>query len=118
MAAVLVEDGEEYIVDTIITDDNMKYIDTGTGVTGAQKSDTGMETGTAETRATGVMSESPNAQTIQVVGTVSFTGGHAVTEVGLFTHLAAGVLAIRDTHGAINVVNGDGIQYTIRLEIQ
>ena len=117
MAAVLVEDGEEYIVDTIITDDNMKYIDTGTGVTGAAKGDTGMETGTAETRATGVMSEA-NAQTIQVVGTVSFTGAHAVTEVGLFTHLAAGVLTIRDTFGAINVVNGDGIQFTITLEIQ
>jgi len=117
MAAVLVEDGEEYIVDAIIAADVMKFIDTGTGVTAADKADTGMETGTAETRATGVMSEA-NAQTIQVVGTVTFTGSHAVTEVGLFTHLSAGVLAIRDTFGVINVVNGNGIQFTITLEIQ
>ena len=117
MAAVLVEDGEEFIVDVVIADDNMKYIDTGTGVTAADKADTGMETGTAETRATGVMSED-NAQTIKVIGTVSFTGSHAVTEVGLFTHVAAGVLCIRDTFAAINVVNGDGIQFTITLEIQ
>ena len=117
MAAVLVEDGEEYIVDAVIAADAMKYIDTGTGTTAADKADTGMETGTAETRATGVMSEA-DAQTIQVVGTVAFTGSHAVTEVGLFTHVTAGVLAIRDTFAAINVVNGDGIQFTITLEIQ
>ena len=54
MVAVLVEDGEEYIVDAVIAADVMKFIDSGTGTTGAAKGDTGMETGTAETRATGI----------------------------------------------------------------
>lgn len=112
----LVEDGEEHIVDLLVASD-AKYVNSGTGVTGPTKGDTDTETETAEARDTGAQSEY-NAQTYQVIATHTYAGTFAITECTLHTHVSAGVLVIRGTFSAINVENGDQIQFTIRLEIQ
>jgi hypothetical protein len=111
----LVEDGEEYIVDLLVTSD-AKYIESGTGTTGPVKANTDIETPCGEARITGTQSEA-SASVYQVVGTHTFAGSFAITEATLHTHLSAGVLVIRGTFAAINVAASDQIEYTFTLEI-
>jgi hypothetical protein len=111
----LVEDGEEYIVDLLVTS-NAKYIESGTGTTAPVKANTDIETPCGEARITGVQSEA-SASVYQVVGTHTFAGSFAITEATLHTDVAAGVLVIRGTFAAINVAASDQIEYTFTLEI-
>ena len=113
---VFVEDGEEYFVDTIIAADAMKYIGTGTGSTAADKSDTDVETTDGENYATGVMSEA-DASTIQVVGTISYTGSHTLRELVLKANSDAGPLCVRSVFDAVNVENGDSVEWTFQIEL-
>lgn len=112
----LVEDGEELIVD-LLEASTYKYIDSGTGTTAPTKADTGMETATGEARTTGTQSEGTTASIYKVVGTDTYAGTFAITECGLFDSSSGGILMIRGTFSAINVVSGDKIEFTITLEI-
>ncbi len=53
--------------------------------------------------------------TAQLVGTVTATGTIAVTESGVFNATTNGTMLARQTFTAINVVNGDSIQFTWRI---
>ena len=117
MPVELVEDGEELIVDLLVTS-TYKYIDTGTGTTAPTKADTGLQTPTGEARTTGVQSEGTSASIYKLVGTDTYAGTFAITECGVFNAATVGILFIRGTFAAINVVSGDGIELTINLEIQ
>ena len=68
------------------------------------------------TRATGTQVNSV-AKTYTTVGTLTFDGTAAVTEHGLFSATAAGVLWDRTVFAAINVGAGDSIQFTYTLTI-
>lgn len=117
---LVVDDGMEYIVDAwqnSVELETVKYHDTGEGVTGANASDSGMESATGFTRATGSLTEADNAKEFKTVGTVSCTGTKAVTEWGLFSASSGGVLMARNVFSAINVVNTDSIEFTWECQL-
>ncbi|NIP93596.1 MAG: hypothetical protein GWO24_09115, partial [Akkermansiaceae bacterium] len=61
----------------------------------------------------------PAYNQLQTVGTQSFTGSAAITEHGLLSVITegSGVLWDRHTFSAINVANGDSIQWTYTATI-
>lgn len=112
---VLVEDGEELIVDLLVAS-SYKYIESGTGVTEAVKGNTDTESEIALARIAGTQSEA-SASVYQIVGEITYDGTYAVTECTVFSASTGGVLFIRGTFSAINVVNGSKIEFTVTLEI-
>lgn len=111
--------GVNYIVDAFqnsVELENMKYHACGTGAAAESQTDTALGTEVA-TRATGTTEEGASANIYRSVGTVSFAGSFAITEHGLFSAAASGVLLDRSTFGAINVVSGDAIQFTYELTL-
>lgn len=95
---------------------DFKFHDSGVGITAENVADTAMETTDGEARATGTQTESA-ANAYRSVGTISYTTTKAITEHGLFNDLTAGTLMDRTVFAAINVVNGDSIQFTYTLTL-
>jgi hypothetical protein len=93
------------------------YHDSGTGTTAAAVGDVDLVTPAGPTtRATGTRSQ-PAANQFRTVGTISYTGTLAITEWGLFTDATRGsdTMWDRRVFSAINVVNGDSIEFTYTL---
>lgn len=109
-----------FVVDQLQTETSVfgdfKYHDGGVGTTAEANGDTGIETTDGESRATGTQTESA-ANAYRSVGTISYTSTKAVTEHGLFNDSSAGTLMDRTVFSAINVVNGDSIQFTYTLTL-
>lgn len=95
---------------------DFKFHDSGVGTTAENITDTAMETTDGESRATGSQTESA-ANAYRSVGTISYTTTKAITEHGLFNDATTGTLMDRSVFAAINVVNGDSIQFTYTLTI-
>jgi len=95
---------------------DFKFHDSGIGVTGAVVGDTDIETTDGESRATGSQTEGA-ANIYESVGTISYTTTKAITEHGLFSTVASTTLMDRHTFSALNVVNGDSIQFTYDLTV-
>ena len=93
---------------------DFKFHDSGVGITAENVADTGIETTDGEARATGTQTESA-ANAYRSVGTISYTTTKAITEHGLFNDATTGTLMDRSVFSAINVVNGDSIQFTYTL---
>jgi len=85
--------------------------DSGTGTTAAAVTDTALQTPTGLARVAGVQSN-PSANVYQTVATITYNATFAVTEWGLFSAAAAGTLWDHRVFAAINVVNGNSIQFT------
>ena len=94
------------------------HVGAGTGTTAALVTDTTLETevstrgATVDTRTT----TSTTNDTSQHVGTVSFSSSLAITEAGLFNASSSGTMFVRDVFAAINVGNGDSIQFTFQVQ--
>jgi hypothetical protein len=95
---------------------DFKFHDSGVGVTAEASGDTAMETTDGESRATGTQTESA-ANAYRSVGTISYTTTKAITEHGVFSQATAATLLDRTVFSAINVVNGDSIQFTYTLTL-
>jgi len=93
---------------------DFKYHDSGVGTTPAATGDTDIETTDGEPRASGSQTES-SATVYRSVGTISYTTTKAITEHGLFNASSGVTLMDRHVFTAINVVNGDSIQFTYDL---
>ena len=101
-----------------------KWIAVGTGATGAARTavaaDTALTT-EVETRAVGAESMVTTTQTgdtYQSLGTVSITDTRAIDESGLFDQLAAGGnMYTSATLNVINLLNGDSLQLTWKVQI-
>jgi hypothetical protein len=99
----------------------------GTGVTAAAIGDTTLQTEVTASggAASGVhvvsaatvsrVTTTVTNDTAQAVGTVTATGTIAITESGQFNLATNGVLLCRQVFTAINVVNGDSIQFTWKV---
>ena len=102
----------------------------GTGTTAAAATDTALET---EIKADGTAASGVHAvptasvtfsnvtttvtnDTMQAVGTVSYTATLAVTESGMLNADTNGSLLCRQTFSAVNVVSGDSIQFTWKIK--
>lgn len=94
--------------------DTFKYHGSGTGTTAEANTDTALVT-EVETRATGTQTEGASANIYRSIGTVSYTASRAVTEHGLFSASTSGTLMDRSVFAAINVGNGDSIQFTYEI---
>ena len=101
-----------------------KWIAVGTGATGAARTavaaDTALTT-EVETRAVGtesVVTTTQTGDTYQSLGTVSITDTRAIDESGLFDQLAAGGnMYTSATLNVINLLNGDSLQLTWKVQI-
>ena len=111
----------EYMVDTLVADatawGDFKFHDSGIGVVAAAVGDTDMGTTDGESRATGSQLEGATGEIYKSVGTISYTTTKAITEHGLFNIATAGILMDRHVFAAINVENGDSIQFTYELTV-
>ena len=110
----------EYMVDQLQAETStwgdFKYHDSGVGTTGEANGDTDIETTDGEARATGTQTEGTSVQYVSV-GTISYTTTKAITEHGLFNTADSTVLMDRTVFSAINVVDGDSIQFTYTLTV-
>lgn len=102
----------------------------GTGTTAYNAADTTLQTevkadGTAASGVHALATASVTASrvtttvtndTAQLVGTVSETATIAVTESGVFNADTNGTLLCRQTFTAVNVVNGDSLQFTWKVK--
>jgi hypothetical protein len=98
---------------------NYKYHDSGVGTTAEANTDTAIETTDGESRATGTQVDSSSASVgiYSSVATISYTTTKAITEHGVFNDATAGTLLDRSVFSAVNVVNGDSIQFTYTLNV-
>ena len=110
----------EFVVDQLQVETSIfgdfKFHDSGVGITGANVADTDIETTDGEARATGSQTESAS-NVYQSVGTIAYTTTKAITEHGLFNAASGVTLMDRHTFAAINVVNGDSVQFTYDLTV-
>ncbi len=100
-----------------------KFIGIGVGATGAARTaaaaDTALST-EVETRASGTESTVTTTQTgdtYQSQGTVSITATRAVDESGLFDASTTGNMITSATLSIINLLNGDSLQLTWKVQI-
>jgi len=114
---VVTDAGVGYLVDawdagTVIA---FNFHASGTGTTAEAAGQTALTTEAAAItdRATGTKSQ-PAANQLQSQATQNFTGAGAITEHGLFSVVteSSGVLWDRSQFAALNVANGDSIQWT------
>lgn len=107
--------GAEAVVDVLDTA-VATWIDSGTGTTEAAIGQTALVTpwGGARTSATQTQ---PSASVWRHVGTTAYNNTFAITEAGLFDANAVGNMYVRGNFAAINVVNGDSIEFTINLTV-
>jgi hypothetical protein len=98
------------------------YIAVGTGTTAAAAGDTALQTETATSglsRTAGTVSlvtTSTTNDTAQITNTFSVTGTVAVTESGVLNASSAGTLLCHQVFTAINVVSGDSLTITWKVQ--
>jgi hypothetical protein len=111
----------EYQVDEMVAETSawgdFKFHDSGVGVTGAAIGDTDIETTDGESRATGSQLEGATGEIYKSVGTITYSTTKAITEHGLLNIAAGGILLDRHVFAAVNVINGDSIQFTYEYTI-
>lgn len=103
------------------------WIGVGVGTTAFNAADTALETEKIEdgtTSATAHKAASVSLvttdvtnDTAQLVATFSFTATLAITESGVFNASSTGTLLCRQTFSAINVVTGDSLQVTWKIDV-
>jgi len=112
----------QLMVDQLITETSVwgdfKYHDSGEGTTNEAVGDSAMEVTDGESRVVGTQVESTSV-IYQSVGTISYTTTKIITEHGLFNDATGTTLNLMDRteFSAINVVNGDSIQFTYSLTV-
>lgn len=99
------------------------YIAVGTGTTAAAVGDTALQTETASAGLSRVnatasrVTTSVTNDTAQLTTTFTVTGTVAVTESGVLNDSSGGVLLCRQVFSAINVVNGDSLAITWKVQV-
>jgi hypothetical protein len=93
-----------------------QYHDCGTGTTAAAVTDTALQTAAGTARVVGTASN-PSANIYKTVATIAFTSSLAITEWGLFSATTTGTMWDHRVFAAVNVNNGDSIQFTYQLTI-
>lgn len=95
---------------------NMNWHAAGTGTNAEAIGDTALQTDSGVARVSGAQS-APAAKQYRTTATLAFTTTLAITEHGIFSASSAGTLLDRSVFSAINVVNGDSIQFQYTLTI-
>lgn len=125
MANVLVNLGEEWVVDRLIGSGTYStftgaFTGWGTGAGTSAKADTTLFTESTDpaTRATGTITKTGTGATAkwQNVATLSSTTTQTITNAGCFSASTAGTLFIKGDFTGIALASGDSIQFTITLD--
>ncbi len=117
------DDFVEHLVDTLQSTDSTfsdyKWHDSGTGVVAEDQTDSDLGTPSGLAKIEGTQAEGGAANIYQSVGEITYDGGYAITEHGLFnTETETGeILMDRSVFAAINVVNLDKIEFTYKLTV-
>jgi len=106
----------DYLVDSLQNStthplSNFRYHGSGTGATAEANTQSALVTEVAA-RSAGTQLEGATANIYRSVGTINYTGSFAIVEHGLFSANTAGTLMDRSVFSAINVTNGDSIEFT------
>lgn len=98
------------------------FVGVGTGATGAARTaaaaDTALST-PVETRGTGNstrVTTTVTNDTYQVAGVVGITANRAIDEAGLFDAVTGGSMFLSATFPVINLISGDSIQVTFKVQ--
>ena len=116
---VVTNAGAQFIAESfrnLTENETMNYHDSGTGAVAENVTDTGLGAAAGPARVAGTQS-APAGNQYRTVATISYTATLAITEHGIFSASTAGTLLDRTVFTAINVVNGDSIQFTYTLTI-
>jgi len=108
------------VVDSLVAAaylNDYKYHDSGTGTAAESASDTALGIPTGIARVTGTQLEGASANIYKTVGTITYNGTYAITEHGVFDAVTSGILMDRTVFSAINVANGDKIEFTYQLTL-
>ena len=120
--AIVVNGGKAIITNRILAGGTEpKFLAVGTGTTAEAATQTALVT-EVESRVSGTSSQvttTTTNDTYQVVGTISVTATRAFTESGLFDVItsASGNMLCRAVFAAINLVSGDSLQVTWRVQL-
>lgn len=96
-----------------------EFHDCGTGTTAEANTQTALVTPFGGSRVAGTQVDGGSGATVTYtsVATIPFTSTLAITEHGLFNASSSGTMMDRSVFSAINVVNGDSIQFTYVLTV-
>lgn len=115
---VVTNNGVGFMIDAfqnLVELEAMNWHASGTGAVAEAVGDSALGT-EVESRASGTQSE-PASNQYRTVATISYTATRSITEHGIFSANAAGVLLDRSVFTAIGVVSGDSIQFTYTLTL-
>jgi hypothetical protein len=111
----------EFVAAQLITETSafgdFKYHDSGTGVGAEATSDVGLGTPWGGARSVGTQVQGGSANIYKSVATTTYTGTFAITEHGLFNAATGVTLMDRSVFAAINVVNGNQVEWTYELTL-
>ena len=119
---VVVDNGLDHVADAILVlgATAPKWIEWGTGTNAPARTDSDLQIPGAEVRTEGTDSVLASvdtgaaADTYRTFGTITEAAGPAaITEVGTWTNLTAGIMFLRATFSAINLETGNSIEFTI-----
>lgn len=114
---VVTDAGVAFLVDAMqgITEPEvLRFHASGTGTTAEAASQTALVTEVGS-RVSGTLAEGASANIFRTVATINYTSTLAITEHGIFSASTGGTLLDRSVFAAINVINGDSIQFTYEL---
>ena len=123
---LVVDAGLAAVAGLILTDvsvNDFDYIAVGTGTVAPAAGDTALgaeivDSGLARAAATGTrITTTKTNDTAQLQLTFSVTGTKAVTEAGMFNAASSGDMLARQTFSAVNVVNGDSLTITWKIQV-
>lgn len=95
---------------------NFRYHGSGISNTAESQAQTALGSEVA-TRANGTQQEGASANIYKTVGVVNYGAAFAIVEHGLFRAASGDVMADRSVFAAINVGNGDSIEFTYELTL-
>lgn len=115
MAALVTNQGEEQVVDSMIADTIWSHIGWGTSSTAEAETQTDLVAAAAEARVAASLSKVGTGDTAvyRATGTLTSASGQTIREVGLFASATTANLGVRAVHADTALLTGEGIAYTI-----
>jgi hypothetical protein len=113
--ALITNQGEEQVVDSLLADTIWTHIGWGTSSTAEAETQTDLVAAAAEARVAASLSKvgTGDSAVYRATGTITSLSGQTIREVGLFTASTAANLGMRHVHADTALLTGESIAYTI-----
>jgi len=112
--------GVNYLVDGLQSNTTdvalFKFHASGTGVIAEAVGDTALGTEVAS-RTSGTQTEGASANIYKTVATIAYSTTFAITEHAILSAISVGTLLDRSVFTAVNVIDGDSIEFTYKLTL-